>query len=93
MHRLFFNRALRILLVTNGLIIFAAAMLGPIYALFVEEIGGDLMDVSIASAIFYLVAGVVCIISGNYSDRIKENELIVIAGYTHGHWFSALSLG
>ena len=51
-----FNRALRILLSTNGMILLAGAMLGPIYALFVDKIGGDLMDASIAGGIFALVA-------------------------------------
>lgn len=56
-------------------------MLGPIYALFVEKVGGDLMDASIAGGIFALVAGITTLISGKYSDRVKENELIVVVGY------------
>lgn len=76
-----FNKALRILLSTNTMILLAAAMLGPIYALFVEKIGGDLLDASLASALFTFTAGVVTIISGRYSDKIKENELIVVSGY------------
>ena len=35
------NKALKILLSTNAIILLAAAMLGPIYAIFVEEIGGS----------------------------------------------------
>jgi len=56
-------------------------MLGPIYALFVEKVGGDLMDASISGGIFALVAGLTSLISGKYSDKIKENELIVVLGY------------
>jgi len=78
---LFFNRALRILLWTNALILMAGAMFGPIYALFVEEIGGDLMDASIAGAVFTLAAGVTTLASGYYSDRARESELIVVFGY------------
>src|SRR5680860_1515245 len=81
MKYLFFNKALRILLSTNALILMAGAMLGPIYALFVEKIGGDLMDASIAGGIFALVAGLTTLISGRYSDKIKENELIIVLGY------------
>jgi predicted MFS family arabinose efflux permease len=75
------NLPLRLLLITNSLILLSAAMLGPIYALFVEDIGGDLMDASIAGSIFALVAGLTTLISGRYSDKVKENELIVALGY------------
>jgi predicted MFS family arabinose efflux permease len=76
------NKPLRILLFTNSMILLSAAMLGPIYALFVERIGGDLMDASIAGSIFALVAGLTTFVSGKYSDRVKESELIVALGYT-----------
>ena len=82
MTRLYFNKALRILLSTNAMILMTAAMLGPIYALFVEQVGGDLMDASIAGGIFAFVAGLTTLLSGKYSDKIKENELIVILGYS-----------
>jgi len=48
MYGLFLNRGLRILLVTNAMILLAGAMLGPIYAIFVEKVGGNLLDASIA---------------------------------------------
>jgi len=76
-----FNRQIKILLTTNGLILIAGAMFGPIYAIFVEKIGGSLLDASYAFGIYALAAGTVTLISGKYADRIKENELIVVAGY------------
>jgi predicted MFS family arabinose efflux permease len=81
MSHLFFNKALRILLATNAMILMASAMLGPIYALFVEKVGGDLMDASIAGGIFAFAAGITTLFSGKYSDKIKENELVVVLGY------------
>lgn len=75
------NGALRILLVTNALILLAGAMLGPIYALFVERVGGDLLDASLAGGIYAFAAGLTTIISGRYADKIKENELIIVLGY------------
>ncbi len=76
-----FNKALRILLTTNALILLSGAMLGPIYALFVEKTGGDLMDASLAGGAFSAAAGLVTLISGKYSDKVKEQELIVAIGY------------
>jgi len=76
-----FNRPLKILLATNSMILFAAAMIGPIYALFVQKIGGDLLDASFAGGLFALAAGITVLVFGKFSDKIKENELIVVVGY------------
>ena len=54
--RQLFNKAIRLLLLTNGFILLAGAMLGPIYALFVERVGGDLLHASLAGV--YLSAAV-----------------------------------
>ena len=76
-----FDNALKILLITNSLVLVAGAMLGPIYAIFVERIGGDLMEAGIAGAIFALVAGLTTLWVGKISDKIRENELIVVVDY------------
>lgn len=75
------NIALRILLITDGLVVFSGAMLGPIYALFVRDIGGDILDTGLAAGVFTATAGVVVFLSGRFSDRIKETELVVACGY------------
>ena len=76
-----FNKALRILLITNGVVLVAGAMLGPIYAIFVEKIGGDLLQASFTGGIFAMAAGITTLVAGRYADKIKENELIVVFGY------------
>ena len=75
------NKVLLVLLITNGLILVAGAMLGPIYALFVEDIGGSLLDASYAGMVYAIVAGVVVMIAGKYSDRLKRPEYVIAAGY------------
>ena len=80
--RFLFNRGLRILLITNALILIAGAMLGPIYALFVEKVGGSLLDASLTGGIFALVAGITTLIAGRYADKIKEKRYIVAFGYS-----------
>ncbi len=39
------------------------------------------MDASIAGALFACAAGVTTLVSGKYSDKIKQNELVVVLGY------------
>lgn len=76
-----FNKAIRILLATNGLILVSGAMFGPIYAIFVEKVGGDLLDASYAFAAFALAGGITTLVSGRYTDKLKDNELIIVLGY------------
>ena len=75
------NKALKILLLTDGLIRLAGAMLAPIYALFVHEIGGDILDAGLAGAVFALAAGVTVLLSGKVSDEVHECKNIVVIGY------------
>ena len=75
------NKVLRLLLLTNGFVLLASAMLGPIYALFVEDIGGDLLDASFAGTLFALAGGVTVLLSGKYADRMKRPEYVMAAGY------------
>ena len=70
-----FNKALRILLMTDGLVLLATAMLGPIYALFVEKVGGSLLDASFAGGTFAVAAGITVLISGKITDKVKQKEL------------------
>lgn len=76
------RKTIRILLFTSALVLTAGAMLGPIYALFVEEIGGSLLDASVAFAVFSITAGIVTLFSGRLSDLIRENELVLVVGYS-----------
>lgn len=76
------RKALKILLITDSLVLLAGATLGPIYALFVEKIGGDLLDASLTGAIFAAAAGITVVLSGKYSDRLKQPEFIVVFGYS-----------
>src|SRR3989339_1360481 len=79
--RYHFNRSIRVLLSTNSLIRLAAAMLGPIYALFVQEIGGNLLDASIAGAVFAFSAGATVLLTGKIIDAHGKPQHILVAGY------------
>lgn len=75
------RKSIKILLYTNGIVLVAAAMIGPIYALFVEEIGGNLMDASFAGAAFALSAGITTLLFGRIADKSSKKSLILALGY------------
>lgn len=75
------KRPLKIILITNSLVILAGALLGPIYAIYVEEIGGDILTVGSTYAIFSIVAGTVIIFLGKIEDKIKNKKRLVIGAY------------
>lgn len=71
----------RTLLITDATHLLAGALLGPIYALFVKGIGGDLLDTSATFAVYMLTAGVVVFLLGLWEDKSKHQAKFVIAGY------------
>ncbi len=75
------NRLQRALLVSDGFYLLSGGLLGPIYALFVKDIGGDLLDASITSALFLFAAGFVTILLALWEDRNRHKRKFVIAGY------------
>ncbi|MBU1167764.1 MFS transporter, partial [Patescibacteria group bacterium] len=75
------NKAVRVLIITNGLILFAGALLGPIYAFFVKEIGGGILETSLTIGVFGLAAALTTYLTGLYVDRIKRPAMIVVVGY------------
>lgn len=76
-----FNRAIKSLLLTNALVRLSAAMLGPIYALFVEKVGGSLLDASFAGATLAVVAGLTVLITGRTVDKVTYPAYVLIVGY------------
>ncbi|MBI4150661.1 MFS transporter [Candidatus Woesearchaeota archaeon] len=72
----------RYLLVAESLYEFAAGLFGPIYAIFVAQIGGDILTAGWAWALFAIVTGVTLYVMGLLGDRIKRDEWMVIIGFT-----------
>jgi MFS family permease len=77
----YLNRSLRIILFVDFLAILAASMFAPLQAVFVQDIGGDILDAGLASTAFALVAGVVVFFSGLFSDKQKKKHKLVALGY------------
>ena len=75
------NRILKSLLALDGAFIFASGMLGPIYAIFVEHIGGDILDASGAMAAFSLSFAVIVFFISRWEDHVKHKKKLIFAGY------------
>ena len=71
------NRIEKILLVGSGLWYFAAGMLGPLFAIFAEQIGGDIFNITWAWATYLLVTGILTVILGKYSDSLNKEKMMV----------------
>jgi len=71
------NKALAVMLTISGFFMFAYAMFTPIYALFVEQIGGGITTASNAYAVFWAVAGLLTFITGKFESKMKETELAI----------------
>jgi MFS family permease len=83
------KREYKILLLASLLANFGANLIGPFYAVFVQDIGGSILDIGYTISIFSIAAGVLIIGVGKLSDKINR-ELITVIGY---YLFALGSLG
>ena len=71
----------KLLLLSQGFIISAFAMLSPIYAVFVEKIGGGILAASTASTLYSIATGIAVYFLSRWEDRIKHQEKLLRLGY------------
>lgn len=75
------NSREKILLYGANLWYLGEGMLGPLFAIFGQKIGGNILDISWAWAIYLIVTGFFIILVGKISDeRFSKNKLMVL-GY------------
>ena len=75
------NRSLRTLIFINSIFIVGANLLGPLYAVFVESIGGGVIEVSFTWSTFLVATTLTTYILSRYGDQIRETEYLLIAGF------------
>lgn len=74
----------KLLLTTDGLYLLSGGLIGPIYALYVSKIGGDLLDASSTFAFFMFSAAIVTLVLGKWEDKQKHQAKFVVIGYGLG---------
>lgn len=75
------NKPERILLYGGNIWYFGEGMLGPLFALFAERVGGDVLDIAWAWATYMIVTGVLMILLGRYSDQHRNPARMMVVGY------------
>lgn len=75
------KKELKILLTAFCFSTFAYSMLSPIYAIFVEKIGGGVLEASYAIAIFTFSSGVLIYLVSRFEDQVKHQEYLLALGY------------
>lgn len=75
------SEKIKILLWGSNLWYLGEGMLGPLFAVFAQKIGGNILDISWAWGIYLLVTGTLIIFIGKISDTKIKKEVLMIIGY------------
>lgn len=81
------HKAIKILISASLFYNFAGGLFGPIYAIFVERIGGDILTASSAIALYNIVMGILLLIFGKMEDKINKRKVVVL-----GYFLSAIGM-
>lgn len=73
------HKILKILITSSIFYNFTAGMLGPIYALFVQQIpGGNILIASTAIAVYTGIIGLLILLFGRIEDRLDKKKVFII---------------
>jgi len=75
------NHYIKILLYGGNIWYFGEGMLGPLFAVFTERVGGDILDISWAWATYLIFAGILYMVVGKITDKYDNAEKIMVLGY------------
>lgn len=75
------KRKSKILRYSNNLWFLGEGMLGPLFAVFAERVGGSILEISLAWAIYLVTTGILIILIGKFSDKNGRQEELVTLGF------------
>jgi len=89
------NRSLKTLFLFNGIFVFAASLLGPLYALYVEGLDHGVLSVSTTWAVFTISTTLFMYLLTKFGDKIKNKENLLLVGFVIRAivWFSYSLIG
>ncbi len=72
---------LLLLLTTQGTVYFGIALFAPLYAIYVEQIGGEFITAGLAIAVFSAVTGTATIFMGRIASFLPHPKYLAVAGW------------
>ena len=71
----------KLLLLASSLWYFSEGLLGPLFAVFSEQIGGDVLDITAAWATYLIVSGLAYPVVGRLLNRSRWKFRMIAVGY------------
>lgn len=75
------NRPMKLLLVASSLWYFSEGLLGPLFAVFAQGVGGDIFDITSAWAAYLIVCGIAYPIVGRLVNKSRWKFRVITIGY------------
>jgi MFS family permease len=74
-------RRIPLLLLSSSLWYFSEGLLGPLFAVFSEQVGGDLLDITAAWATYLVVSGIAYPVVGRFLNGTAWKYRMITVGY------------
>jgi MFS family permease len=76
------NRNIRLLLIGSNLWSVGEGMFAPLLSVYAQRIGGNVLDLTWAWAVYMFVTGLCMLVVGALADRWRSSERFMVMGYT-----------
>jgi MFS family permease len=74
------NKYIKILLLGSYIWFFGEGLLGPLYAVFAQHIGGNILELTGAFSLYLIIMGMLSLCFGRISDHYSQKNLMIF-GY------------
>ena len=75
------NKTTKILLIASSLWYFGEGLFGPLFAVYAQKIGGDLLDITWAWAAYLIATGIFYVLVGKFVNKSNYKKQVMIFGY------------
>ncbi len=76
------SRTIKILLLGANIWYFGEGMMGPLFAIFSEKVGGDILDITWAWSTYLVITGLFYILVGKLLNKKDFKVQVMVLGYT-----------